>query len=70
MFNTTLHFPSFALLWEFKVKLQSRKLSLCTRLNVLTAMMPEEEIQLACIHYKAAIVQKNKVDRVRSIYHP
>jgi hypothetical protein len=70
MFNTTLHFASFAQLWEFKVKMQSRSISLCTRLNVLTALMPEEEIQLACLHYNAAVVQKRKADRLSYLYHP
>jgi hypothetical protein len=61
MLKTTLHFPCINELWSFKVRVQTRKIKVLTRLNVLVGELSEEEIQMACRFHTATVVQKHAV---------
>ena len=64
MFKTTLYFPSFDVLNQFRRKLSARKISLFPKINVLAAELEEGEINLACNRYHASVIRKQRTETI------
>ena len=64
MFQTTIYFPSFDILCKYRRKLACRNITLFAKINVLAVALSEEEIHLACKHYRATVIQKQRAELV------